>query len=78
MDKRIFKHARKFHKWLGYLLALQIFAWLLGGLIMSAIPLEKVNVDDVENTSIFSFVLLARFAYSSFIVPVSFLVKYLL
>ena len=30
MDKRIFKHARKFHKWLGYLLALQIFAWLLG------------------------------------------------
>ncbi|MBB1410041.1 MULTISPECIES: hypothetical protein [Pseudoalteromonas] len=43
MDKRIFKHARKFHKWLGYLLALQIFAWLLGGLIMSAIPLEKVH-----------------------------------
>ncbi|KPH93606.1 hypothetical protein AMS58_16240 [Pseudoalteromonas porphyrae] len=43
MNKRIFKHARKFHKWLGYLLAIQIFAWLLGGLVMSAIPLEKVH-----------------------------------
>lgn len=43
MNKRIFKHARKLHKWLGYLLALQIFAWLLGGLVMSAIPLEKVH-----------------------------------
>lgn len=43
MNKRIFKHARKIHKWLGYLLALQIFAWLLGGFIMSAIPLEKVH-----------------------------------
>ncbi|MGB1291207.1 MAG: hypothetical protein ACPG5Z_03700 [Pseudoalteromonas sp.] len=43
MNKRIFKHARKYHKWLGYILALQIFAWLLGGLVMSAIPLEKVH-----------------------------------
>lgn len=43
MNKRIFKYARKLHKWLGYLLALQIFAWLLGGLVMSAIPLAKVH-----------------------------------
>ena len=43
MNKKIFKHARKLHKWLGYLLALQILAWLLGGLIMSAIPLDKVH-----------------------------------
>ncbi len=43
MNKRIFKHARKLHKWLGYILALQIFAWLLGGLVMSAIPLDKVH-----------------------------------
>lgn len=43
MNKRIFKHARKLHKWLAYLLAMQIFAWLLGGLVMSAIPLEKVH-----------------------------------
>ncbi len=43
MNKKIFKHARKLHKWLGYLLALQILAWLLGGLVMSAIPLDKVH-----------------------------------
>lgn len=43
MNKRLFKHARKLHKWLGYLLAIQIFAWLLGGLVMSAMPLEKVH-----------------------------------
>ncbi len=43
MNKRMFKYARKVHKWLGYLLAIQIFFWLLGGLVMSAIPLEKVH-----------------------------------
>jgi len=43
MNKKTFKHARKLHKWLGYLLALQILAWLLGGLVMSAIPLDKVH-----------------------------------
>ncbi|WP_462170489.1 hypothetical protein [Pseudoalteromonas xiamenensis] len=37
------KTARKIHKTLGYLLAIQLFFWLLGGLIMSAIPLEKVH-----------------------------------
>ncbi|GAA61654.1 hypothetical protein P20652_3543 [Pseudoalteromonas sp. BSi20652] len=41
--KKIFKPARKLHTWLGYLLALQILAWLLGGLVMSAIPLDKVH-----------------------------------
>lgn len=43
MNKRLFKRARTLHKWLGYLLALQIFFWLLGGLVMSAIPLEMVH-----------------------------------
>lgn len=43
MKKSWFKWARKCHKWLGYLLALQVFAWLLGGLVMSAIPLEYVH-----------------------------------
>ncbi|WP_405598519.1 MULTISPECIES: hypothetical protein [unclassified Pseudoalteromonas] len=41
--KKTFKPARKLHKWLGYLLALQILAWLLGGLVMSATSLEKVH-----------------------------------
>ncbi|WP_372761135.1 hypothetical protein [Pseudoalteromonas sp.] len=43
MYKKLFKPARKLHKWLGYLLAVQLLAWLLGGLVMSAIPLEKVH-----------------------------------
>jgi len=43
MNKRWLRPARKVHKWLGYLLATQIFAWLLGGLVMSAIPLDKVH-----------------------------------
>jgi hypothetical protein len=49
MNKKIFKPARKLHKWLGYLLALQLLAWLLGGLIMSAIPLEKVHGKHLAN-----------------------------
>ena len=43
MTKTAFKPIRKIHKLLGYLLAIQIFAWLLGGFVMSAIPLEKVH-----------------------------------
>ncbi|KZN46913.1 hypothetical protein [Pseudoalteromonas luteoviolacea] len=43
MNKTALKPARKIHKYLGYLLALQIFAWLLGGFVMSAIPLEMVH-----------------------------------
>lgn len=43
MRKTWLKPARKLHKWFGYVLVIQIFAWLLGGLIMSAIPLEKVH-----------------------------------
>ncbi|MBQ4813183.1 hypothetical protein J8M20_17605 [Pseudoalteromonas luteoviolacea] len=43
MNKTALKPARKIHKYLGYLLALQIFAWLLGGFVMSAIPLDMVH-----------------------------------
>ncbi|WP_025819320.1 hypothetical protein [Shewanella marina] len=43
MNKRIFKYARKLHKWFGYMLALQILLWLIGGLVMSAIPLALVH-----------------------------------
>lgn len=49
MNKRIFKTARKLHKWLGYFLVIQIFAWLLGGLFMSAMPLEKVHGKHLAN-----------------------------
>lgn len=43
MIKKLLKPARKLHKYLGYLLFLQILAWLVGGLVMSAIPLDKVH-----------------------------------
>ena len=43
MNKRLFKYARKGHKWLGYLLAIQLLLWLSGGLVMSSLPLEKVH-----------------------------------
>ena len=43
MKFNLFKTTRKIHKWLGYCLVLQVFFWLLGGLVMSAIPLEKVH-----------------------------------
>ena len=54
MNKRMFKYARKGHKWLGYLLALQIFFWLLGGLVMSSLPLEKVHGKHLANRSLSS------------------------
>lgn len=37
------------HKWAGLLLALQIFFWIAGGLIMSAIPLDKVHGKHLAN-----------------------------
>ncbi|MBQ4834316.1 hypothetical protein J8L70_13770 [Pseudoalteromonas sp. MMG010] len=52
MQKKIFKNARKIHKWLGYILAIQILVWLLGGLVMSAIPLEKVHGKHLAKRSI--------------------------
>lgn len=31
------------HKWLGLVVALQVLGWVLGGVIMSAIPIERVR-----------------------------------
>ncbi|CCQ11179.1 hypothetical protein PALB_20530 [Pseudoalteromonas luteoviolacea B = ATCC 29581] len=52
MSAKWMKPARKVHKWLGYLLALQLLAWLLGGLVMSAIPLEKVHGKHLANRTL--------------------------
>ncbi|MCF7515765.1 hypothetical protein L3V43_19325 [Pseudoalteromonas sp. L23] len=52
MIKKLLKPARKFHKYLGYLLFLQIFAWLLGGLVMSAIPLAKIHGKHLAHRSL--------------------------
>ena len=38
----LFKFCRKLHKWAGLLLALQVFAWIAGGVVMTAIPRDWV------------------------------------
>ncbi|MEP1385166.1 MAG: hypothetical protein ABJK64_15395 [Paraglaciecola sp.] len=37
------KFWRKVHKWIAYLVAIQILLWISGGLVMSAFPIEKVR-----------------------------------
>jgi uncharacterized iron-regulated membrane protein len=39
----ILLNAVRLHKWLALLIGLQVFLWLLGGLVMSALPIEKVR-----------------------------------
>ena len=36
----------KFHRWLGLVLGLQVVLWISGGLVMSAVPLERVRGED--------------------------------
>lgn len=43
MNRKVLRVARFIHKWAGLLLAIQLLFWILGGLVMSAIPLEKVH-----------------------------------
>ena len=37
------RRAARLHRWLAALIGLQVFAWLLGGLVMSALPIERVR-----------------------------------
>lgn len=39
----ILRNAVRLHKWLALLIGLQVFLWLLGGLVMSALPIEQVR-----------------------------------
>lgn len=43
MKRSLMRISRFIHKWAGLILAVQILFWILGGLVMSAIPLEKVH-----------------------------------
>ena len=36
----------KLHRWLGLLLGLQVILWISGGLVMSAVSIDKVRGDD--------------------------------
>ena len=39
----VLRWAVRAHKWLALLIGLQVFLWLLGGLVMSALPIERVR-----------------------------------
>ena len=34
---------RKVHKWLGFVVAIQVLLWISGGLVMSVLPIDKVR-----------------------------------
>lgn len=48
----LFKFCRKLHKWTGLLLALQVLAWLSGGLVMTAIPRDWVHGHPLVNQQV--------------------------
>ena len=37
------RHAHRAHRWLGLVVGLQVFVWLAGGLVMTALPIERVR-----------------------------------
>lgn len=39
----LFKYSRKIHKWAGLFLGIQLVLWVAGGLVMSALPGDKVR-----------------------------------
>lgn len=47
---RLFRLSNSIHKWAGLVLALQILFWIGGGLIMSAIPIDKVHGDHLASS----------------------------
>ncbi len=45
----LFKYSRTIHKWAGLVLGIQLLLWITGGLVMSAIPGDKVHGDHLVN-----------------------------
>ena len=37
------RRAHRAHRWLGLIVGLQVFVWLAGGLVMTALPIERVR-----------------------------------
>jgi uncharacterized iron-regulated membrane protein len=37
------KYWRKVHKWLGFVVAIQVLLWISGGVVMSVLPIEEVR-----------------------------------
>jgi hypothetical protein len=44
--------AVRFHKWIALVVGVQVLGWVLGGLIMTAIPIEKVHGDQHAATPV--------------------------
>lgn len=64
MNKRLLRYSRLLHKWAGLILAIQILFWILGGVIMSAIPLEKVHGKHLANKQLENTFARADYVYS--------------
>lgn len=64
MKRVLLRYTRVFHKWAGLFLALQILLWILGGLVMSAIPLEMVHGKHLANKQIAQDLTSSNFSYS--------------
>ena len=43
------KYWRKTHKWLGFIVAIQVLLWISGGVVMSVLPIEKVRGKHLVN-----------------------------
>jgi len=39
---------RKLHKWIGLIIGIQVFLWILGGTVMSILPLDQVHGDHLH------------------------------
>lgn len=64
MKRHLLRYTRTFHKWAGLFLALQILLWILGGLVMSAIPLEMVHGKHLANKQLAHDIDSSMFTYS--------------
>jgi uncharacterized iron-regulated membrane protein len=45
---KLYRWCRKIHKWMGLLIGIQVLFWILGGLVMSALPIDKVHGDHLH------------------------------
>ena len=52
--------AIRFHKWVALVVGIQVLGWVLGGLVMTAIPIEKVHGDQHAATPVLAPVDLKR------------------
>ncbi|MRX27527.1 PepSY domain-containing protein [Kangiella sp. HZ709] len=49
--QQLYRYSRKIHKWVGLFIAIQVLFWIVGGLVMSSIPLEKVHGKHLHKSS---------------------------